>query len=62
VEQNEQEQDANGNKCADVWEQYRRKPLGMVGLSIVIVYVFVAIFAPFLNPVQIPSRFSWLIG
>jgi peptide/nickel transport system permease protein len=32
------------------WEQYKRKPLGMVGLVIVIVYVFVAMFAPFLTP------------
>ncbi|NLA07192.1 MAG: hypothetical protein GX872_06120, partial [Firmicutes bacterium] len=31
------------------WEQYRRKPLGMIGLAIVLVYVFVAIFAPFLT-------------
>ena len=32
------------------WEQYRRKPLGMVGLAIVSLYVFVAIFAPYLTP------------
>jgi len=32
------------------WEQYKRKPLGMVGLVIVLVYVFVALFAPFLTP------------
>ena len=31
------------------WEQYRRKPLGMVGLAIVVLYVFVAVFAPFLT-------------
>jgi hypothetical protein len=39
-----------GISAPTFWEQYRRKPLGMVGLSIVIVYVFVAIFAPFLTP------------
>lgn len=32
------------------WEQYRRKPQGMVGLGIVIVYVLVAIFAPYIAP------------
>ena len=31
-------------------EQYKRKPLGMVGLGIVLVYFFVAIFAPYLTP------------
>ncbi len=39
-----------GISAPTFWEQYRRKPLGMVGLSIVAVYVFVAIFAPFLTP------------
>ncbi len=32
------------------WEQYRRKPQGMLGLGIVLVYVFVAIFAPVIAP------------
>ncbi|MGI6517865.1 MAG: ABC transporter permease subunit [Bacillota bacterium] len=32
------------------WEQYRRKPQGMVGLGIVIVYFLVAIFAPWIAP------------
>ncbi|MDD4792009.1 MAG: hypothetical protein PHP20_03010, partial [Firmicutes bacterium] len=32
------------------WEQYRRKPQGMVGLGIVIVYVLVALLAPFIAP------------
>ena len=39
-----------GISAPTFWEQYRRKPLGMVGLSMVAVYVFVAIFAPFLTP------------
>jgi len=32
------------------WEQYRRKPQGMVGLGIVLVYVLVAVFAPVIAP------------
>ena len=32
------------------WEQYRRKSQGMVGLAIVLAYVLVAAFAPFLAP------------
>ena len=32
------------------WEQYRRKSQGMVGLAIVLAYVLVAVFAPFLAP------------
>ncbi|NLY30406.1 MAG: ABC transporter permease [Firmicutes bacterium] len=32
------------------WEQYRRKPQGMLGLAIVLVYVLVAIFAPLIAP------------
>ncbi len=31
------------------WEQYRRKPQGMVGLAIVALYVLVAVFAPLLT-------------
>jgi peptide/nickel transport system permease protein len=40
----------NGISAPTFWEQYKRKPLGMVGLFIVLVYIFVAIFAPFLTP------------
>ena len=32
------------------WEQYKRKPQGMVGLGIVLVYVLVALFAPIIAP------------
>ena len=32
------------------WEQYRRKPQGMLGLAMVLVYVLVAIFAPVIAP------------
>lgn len=32
------------------WEQYRRKPQGMVGLGIVIVYALIALFAPIIAP------------
>lgn len=32
------------------WEQYKRKPQGMIGLGIVLVYVLVAIFAPIIAP------------
>lgn len=32
------------------WKRYKGKPLGMIGLIIVIIYVFIAIFAPFLTP------------
>ena len=32
------------------WEQYRKKPQGMVGLAIVAVYVLVAVFAPWVAP------------
>jgi len=32
------------------WEQYRRKPQGMLGLAIVVVYVLVAVFAPVIAP------------
>ena len=32
------------------WEQYRRKPQGMLGLALVLIYVLVAIFAPVIAP------------
>ncbi len=32
------------------WEQYRRKSQGMVGLGIVLVYVIIAVFAPWVAP------------
>ncbi len=32
------------------WEQYRRKPQGMVGLGIVLIYMLVALFAPVIAP------------
>ena len=32
------------------WEQYRRNTQGMIGLAIVLVYVLVAVFAPYIAP------------
>ena len=32
------------------WEQYRRKPQGMLGLGIVLVYVLTAVLAPVIAP------------
>ncbi|HPU96149.1 MAG TPA: hypothetical protein PK488_04725, partial [Bacillota bacterium] len=36
-------------KKVTFWQQYRRKPLGMIGLTIVIVYVLAAIAAPLIT-------------
>ena len=56
-----------------IWNQYRRSPMGMIGLGILVFFVLIAIFAPLLAdkcdlsplchptnlPIQPPSRQFW---
>jgi ABC-type dipeptide/oligopeptide/nickel transport system permease subunit len=41
---------------ADVWRRFRRNKLAMVGLGVLIVLVFVAIFAPLIAPYSFTER------
>ena len=36
-------------KKVTFWQQYRRKPLGMIGLAIVVIYVLGALAAPLIT-------------
>ncbi len=46
-------------KTREIWKRYKRNWAGMIGLSIVIFFVFMALFAPLIATFPEPSSLKW---